>query len=193
VEASAPSSPTNESEDEVDPVRSEASEAETEAETETETESISAGVAGQLVDRDDPNATRATSDLEGEALQGRSAGVPERLRPLQTAGWWTLFGTAALATTGGVLAGLAERQEDEAIRATQMLDLSTGSSLEYAEISAEYEQMLDRGEKLSWAARGFFIAGAATAVASVTLFALDRKRRSEPRVSFGPGSASVRF
>ena len=129
-------------------------------------------------------------------MDARTAGVPDRLRPLQAAGWWTLFGTVVLGTTGGVLAGLAERQEEEAIRATQMLNLSTGASLEYSEISEQYEQMIDRGERLSWGARGFFIVGAATAITSITLFALDRKRHAqEDRVSviFGPGSASVRF
>lgn len=152
-----------------------------------------AGVAGNLVDRDDPNASRATSDLEGESLGDRPANVPDRMRPLQAAGWWTLFGTAVLGTAGGVFAGLAERQEDEAVRVTQLVDLSTGSKLQYSDVSEDYEAMLQRGENFSWAARGFFIAGAATAVTSVTLFILDRRQQKQRRLSFGPGSASVRF
>ena len=154
-----------------------------------------AGVAGQLVDKDDPNASRATADLEGEALGKAGADVPARLRPLQAGAWWSLFATAGLATAGGVFAGLSERQEDEAIRVTQLVDLSTGSSYEYADIAQDYERMLDRGEQLSWAARGFFIASAATAITSITLFALDRRRQKSGRrrVSFGAGSAFLRF
>ena len=49
----------------------------------------------------------ATDQLEGAALEAQEPlpeGVPERLPPLQLAGWWSTFAGVSLATAGGVSA-----------------------------------------------------------------------------------------
>src|SRR5690349_11351894 len=48
-------------------------------EVEREAAPTGGGVAGAVIDPNDPNATRAQSDLEGEKLDDNVAGVPERL------------------------------------------------------------------------------------------------------------------
>ena len=130
-----------------------------------------------VIDADDPEATRASSELEGTALPGPvPSSVPERLPKLQAAGWWTVFGAFVLGSTGGVFAGLAEVQEDRASRLATMLD-DNGNLLQYADYSETYEKHLSRGNTYQWAARGFVIAGAATLIAGITLFAVDHRRR----------------
>ncbi|KIG13852.1 hypothetical protein DB30_07507 [Enhygromyxa salina] len=135
------------------------------------------GVAGAIVDPNDPNATRAQSDLEGESLSDNVAGVPERLPRLQAAGWWTTFGAVALATTGGILAGVAETRQDKAERLAYGFDLSTGRTNLYGPLAGEYEQLLRQGQTYQWLARGFIIGGAATLVAGVAIFAIDASQR----------------
>jgi hypothetical protein len=135
------------------------------------------GVAGAIVDPDDPNATRAQSDLEGESLDTDVAGVPERLPKLQAAGWWTTFTAVALATTGGIFAGIAEVRQDEAERLAYSFDLLTGRSTAYGPVAAEYEQLLDEGNTYQWVARGFIIAGGVALVTGIALFAVDGARR----------------
>lgn len=159
------------------------------------------GVAGAIVDPDEPNATRAQSDLEGESLDTNVAGVPERLPKLQAAGWWTTFTAVALATTGGILAGVAETRQDKAERLAYSFDLSTGRTTLYEPVADDYERLLRQGETYQWLGRGFIIAGAATLVAGITVFAVDsaRRRRVERsgsarlRFESGPGGLSLRF
>ncbi|PRQ09384.1 hypothetical protein [Enhygromyxa salina] len=163
------------------------------------------GVAGAIVDPDDPNATRAQSDLEGETLDANVAGVPERLPKLQAAGWWATFGAVALATTGGIFAGVAETRQDRAERLAYGFDLDTGRTNLYGPVASEYEQLLRQGETYQWLGRGFIIAGAATLVAGVTIFAVDATRRRRaarsgsararlgPRLDPGLGGLALRF
>ena len=153
------------------------------------------GVAGSIVDPDDPNASRAQSDLEGESLDTEVEGVPERLPRLQAAGWWTTFGAVALATTGGILAGLAETRQDEAERLAYSFDLLAGRTAIYGEVADEYERLIEQGTTYQWLARGFIIAGGATLIAGITCFAIHgaRRRRAErsgaaARVVLRPGA-----
>ncbi|PRP97892.1 hypothetical protein ENSA5_31250 [Enhygromyxa salina] len=151
------------------------------------------GVAGAVVDPDDPNAARAQSDLEGESLDSDLAGVPERVPKLQAAGWWTTFSAVALATTGGILAGIAETRQDEAERMAYSFDLDTGRTTLYGPVAADYEGLLSQGQTYQWIARGFIIAGGATLIAGIALFSVDgvRRRRAarseSARVRLDPG------
>lgn len=151
------------------------------------------GVAGAIVDPDDPNAGRAQSDLEGESLDTDVAGVPERLPKLQVAGWWTTFTAVALATTGGVFAGIAEVREDEAERLAYGFDLTTGRSTTYGPVAAEYERLLDEGNTYQWVARGFVIAGGIALVTGIALFAADGAQRRKAALRRGSGTARVRI
>lgn len=153
------------------------------------------GAAGAVVASDAEGVDQAREDLEGAALGEPAAGVPERMPPLETAAWWTLFGSVALATTGGVFAGLAEQQEDRAIRLAAEVDPETGRSLLYDDHASEYEEILDRGEAYQWAARGLLIASGAALVASVVMFGVHgrRTRNKRLRATIGPGSIDVRF
>lgn len=161
------------------------------------------GVAGAVVDPDDPNATRAQSDLEGESLDDEVEGVPERLPPLQAAGWWTTFGAITLASVGGVLAGVAEAREDQARRLADSFDLETGKTLVYADVADEYERNLREGRTYQNLARGFLVVGGVALVAGISLFIVEgvRRRRAEPakpqdqkaRLRLEPGSTGLRL
>ncbi|MFO7563671.1 MAG: hypothetical protein R6X02_13570 [Enhygromyxa sp.] len=157
------------------------------------------GVAGAIVDPDDPNATRAQSDLEGESLAGEVDGVPERLPKLQAAGWWMTFTAVALATSGGIFAGIAEVREDEAERLAYGFDLSTGRTTTYGPVAGEYQRLLDEGHSYQWVARGLIIAGGVALITGVALFAVDgvqrRKaaRSSAARLQLAPGGLTLRF
>jgi hypothetical protein len=146
-------------------------------EVEREPAPTGGGVAGAIVDPNDPNATRAQSDLEGEKLDADVEGVPDRLPKLQAAGWWTTFTAVALATTGGIFAGVAETRQDEAERLAYTFDLSTGRATLYGSVADEYEQILREGQNYQWVARGFIIAGGATLIAGIAVFAVDGARR----------------
>lgn len=157
------------------------------------------GVAGALVDPDDPNATRAQSDLEGESLDTDAAGVPDRLPKLQAAGWWTTFTAVALATSGGIFAGIAEVREDEAKRLAYSFDLSTGRTTNYGPVATDYERLLSDGVTYQWVARGFIIAGGVALIAGITLFAMDGVKRRKAgrsdsaRVRLDPGAGGLRL
>ncbi|EDM77631.1 hypothetical protein PPSIR1_03063 [Plesiocystis pacifica SIR-1] len=151
------------------------------------------GVAGSIVDPDDPNASRAQSDLEGESLDDNVAGVPERLPKLQTAGWWTTFGAIALATTGGVLAGVAEAREDEAERLAFGFDIESGTSNLYADVADDYDQVLQEGRTYEAAARGLIIAGGVTLLVGVGLFIADGVQRKRGEAKPGAGEAKLQF
>lgn len=157
------------------------------------------GIAGAIVDPDDPNATRAQSDLEGERLDD-VAGVPDRMRPLQAAGWWTTFTAVALATSGGIFAGVAEVRQDQAERLAYGFDLSASRTTLYGPVAGEYERLLDQGYTYQWVARGLIIAGGASLAVSIGLFIADGvKQRKSTRASArlrldpGLGGFSLRF
>ena len=135
------------------------------------------GVAGGIVDPNDPNAGRAQSDLEGESLDTDIEGLPERLPKLQAAAWWTTFGGVALGTAGGVLAGIAEARQDQADRLAYGFDLNTGRATLYGDVADEYEELLDQGVLYQNLARGFIIAGGATVIAGIVMFAVEGTRR----------------
>lgn len=137
------------------------------------------GVAGAIVDPNDPNATRAQSDLEGESLDTDIEGLPERLPKLQAAAWWTTFGAVALATAGGVFAGVAEARQDQADRLAYGFDLDTGRAQLYGEVEDEYEQLLADGVLYQNLARGFIIAGGATLIVGIVLFSVEGARRNK--------------
>jgi hypothetical protein len=169
--------------------------------TEVETREVftGGGVAGAIVDPDDPNATRAQSDLEGESLASGVDGVPDRLPKLQTAGWWMTFTAVALATSGGIFAGVAEVREDEAKRLAYSFDLSTGRTNLYGPVASEYERLLAEGHTYQWVARGLIIAGGVALVTGIALFATDgvQRRRagrsSSARLQLAPGGLGLRF
>jgi len=156
------------------------------------------GIGGSVVSSTDPEAKRARADLEGTALlENASDDVPERLPPLQRAAWWTMFGTFALATTGGVFAGMAEVQEDRALRLSSIIDLETGGRYSYDDKKAEYDEILDKGARQAGIARGFLIGAGVTLVAGIALFAVDAKRSKKKttraRVRPTGGGLEVRF
>ena len=151
----------------------------------------SAGVGGRLVDAEDPEAKRAEADLEGTALttdKAALADLPSRLPPLQRGAWWSMFGAFALASAGGVFAGLAEVQEDKATRLAITLDGKTGSQLRYADVQKEYEDTLRIGKRDAAAARGLLAVGAGFLVAGVVLFVVHavRARKAGPKTGERP-------
>ncbi len=132
-------------------------------------------MGGRLISSDDPEANRAAADLEGSALntaanQEALASVPARLPPLQRAAWWTLFGAFALASTGGVFAGLAESESDRARRYAITIDNNTGSQLVYSDIKSEYEATLRAGRRNAVTAQTLLVVSGVTLVSSLTLF-----------------------
>ncbi len=158
----------------------------------------SAGMGGNVVASDDPDAQRAQAELEGTSLSDAPAGVPERMEPLQAAAWWTLFGTFALATTGGLFVGLSQVEQDNADRLTKLLD-DQGNAVPFSEVEDDYNSAISKGETYNKLAIGFLAAGGATLVASIALFAVHghRKRqarnRQQSRLQLLPGGLEVRF
>jgi hypothetical protein len=158
--------------------------------------SPTAGMGGRLMSADDPEARRAEAELEGTALAKKqpAAGVPRRLPPMQRAAWWCMFGTFALASTGGVFAGLAEVREDEAQRVAISLDLATGGQPLYEDARAEYERHLTAGRRDAAVAAGFLAASAGFFAAGVVLFAVHAARgRKDARLRAGAGGLQLRF
>jgi len=158
-----------------------------------------AGIGGRLISADDPESRRAESELEGTALTGDAAtDVPARLPTLQRAGWWCMFGAFAVASTGGVFAGLAEVQEDKAQRLALTLDADTGAKLVYSDIEGEYSDILRVGRRDAALARGFLAAGGGLLIAGVALFivhATRGRKASGARARLRPtaGGLEVRF
>ena len=158
-----------------------------------------AGIGGRLISADDPEARRAESELEGTALsRDVAADVPARLPPLQRRGWWFMFGAFAVASTGGVFAGLAEVQEDKAERLTLTLDADTGTKLVYSDIEGEYDDILRVGRRDAALAKGFLAAGGGFLIASVVFFIVhatrDRKASAvRARLRPAAGGLEVRF
>ncbi|HEY8376551.1 MAG TPA: hypothetical protein VIK91_08685 [Nannocystis sp.] len=155
--------------------------------------SQSAGL-GTAVATTDPESRRARAELEGTALAGKDIeGVPERLPPLQRGGWWCVFGGFALASVGGVFAGLAEAEEDRATRLVSQIDPMTGGAPPYREVQSDYEAILARGRRDAVLAQSFIAAGAVVLVAGLSLFLADRVKRRPARVRAGLGGLQVRF
>ena len=133
--------------------------------------------------------------LTGDA----AANVPARLPPLQRRGWWFMFGAFALASTGGVFAGLTEVQEDKAERLTLTLDADTGARLVYADIEGEYNDILKVGRRDAALAKGFLAAGGGFLIAGITFFIVHatrgRKAASKAKAQLRPtgGGLEVRF
>jgi len=103
-------------------------------------------------------------------------GTPERMRPMQKAGWWTLFGGFVVATVGGVFSGLAERQEDKAERLAVRFELETSAQPLYEDVRGDYEKILDRGQAYANSAIALGVVGGALAIAGITLLAVDEVR-----------------
>jgi len=166
--------------------------------------STTAGMGGRTISADDPEAKRARAELEGSSLSADKAAladVPSRLPPLQRGAWWSMFGAFALASAGGVFAGLAEVQEDKAERLAITLDSSTGMQLPYADIQGEYEDILRTGRRDAAVAKGLISGGAGFLVAGVVLFIVhavrtreaDANKTDAPRVRAARGGLEVRF
>ncbi|MCY1063103.1 hypothetical protein [Nannocystis sp. SCPEA4] len=155
--------------------------------------SQSAGL-GSTVATTDPEGKRAKAELEGTALRDKPVeGVPERLPPLQRGGWWAVFAGFALASTGGVFAGLAETEEDKAVRLISQIDPETGGSLQFADVKGEYNDILARGRRDAILAQSFLAAGGVALAVGIGLFIADRVKRRPTRVTAGAGGLQVRF
>ena len=114
-------------------------------------------------------------------------GTPDRMRPMQKAGWWTLFGGFVFATVGGVFSGLAERQEDKAERIAVRFDENSAQP-SYEDVQDEYEEILGRGRAFASTAIALGVVGGALAVAGITLLAVDEARlRKGKRERAGKG------
>ncbi|MFO0634166.1 MAG: hypothetical protein U0168_15070 [Nannocystaceae bacterium] len=87
---------------------------------------------------------------------------------MEATGWWVLFGGVAVGTLAGVLAGLAERQEDRALRLSVRYDLDTGEQPRYADVQREYEDTLQKGRAQAGGALALAIIGASAIVAGIT-------------------------
>lgn len=153
---------------------------------------------------DDAADEDTTDDDAAEPADAASTTPP--LRPLQTAAWWTMFGAFAVGTTAGVLAGLAERQEDRATRLSSLFDSSTGAQPLYADRQDEYEGYLRRGRAYASAAIGVGVVSGVATLTAITLFAIDARRqrrerdqapgqraRSRPQIRPQLGGMEVRF
>lgn len=119
---------------------------------------------------------------------------------MQTAGWWTLFGGFAIGTVAGVLGGLAERQEDRAIRLAVRYDLETSAQPRYEDIRSDYESAVRRGRAQANAAIALAVIGIGAAVAGITVLAVaqarDRKSKraaSARRTRWLGSGVEVRF
>lgn len=139
-------------------------------------------------------------DAGEEALDAdasTSLDVPERLPRLQRIGWGHVLATFALGTTAGVLAGLAEREEDRAFRLASEYQPSSGGAPLYADRKSRYERILDRGQAFETSAIVVGALAGATAIAAITLFAVDARRPAPTatarRTRFGLGSVEVTF
>ncbi len=126
-------------------------------------------------------------------------GKPDRMRPMQKAGWWTLFGGFVFATVGGVMSGLAEREEDKADRLAAQFDENSAQPV-YEDVQDEYEQALGRGKGYATSAIALGVVGGALAVAGITLLAVDEARlrkqgkgKRRARLDVRRGKLQVKF
>ncbi|MGH1347140.1 MAG: hypothetical protein ACRBN8_36600 [Nannocystales bacterium] len=145
---------------------------------------------------DDVELEGPEQDSEVDDAVAPSSSLPDRLPRLQRIGWYHVLGAFTLGTTAGVLAGLAEREEDKATRIASGYDGETGASLLYADRQETYERRLDRGQAFETSAIVIGAAAGVTAIVAITLFAVDAKRRPSTtarRTRIGPGSLEVSF
>lgn len=214
--ATAPTEPAPASEPEAASGDASAAETETEGDDGGEAPAAEAGSVSEADAESSPDAAEAVdaaNDAEAEPVDAANddaepdgATAPDTaapgalgptaapLRPMQTAAWWTMFGAFAVGTTAGVLAGLAERQEDRATRLSTLFDAETGAQPLYADRKDEYERYLRRGEGYATAALGVGIVAGAATIAAITLFAIDarRQRGDAARRPKEPRRASLR-
>jgi hypothetical protein len=164
--------------------------------------------AGPTAPSDTTKAPPTTADGKsvGEASSRPAAkdatvleGAPDRMRPMQKAGWWTLFGGFVFATVGGVFSGLAERQEDKADRIAVRFDENSAQP-NYEDVQDEYETILGRGRAFANTAIALGVVGGALAIAGITLLAVDearvrkREKREDKRARIDlRGGLRVRF
>lgn len=134
----------------------------------------------------------APPEAEGE--------IPERLAPLQVAGWWTLFGGVSIGTLAAVMAGLAERQEDRALRLSVFFDIETRAQSRYEDVQGEYEAALRKGRAEANAAIALAVIGLGAAVGGIAMLAVAarnqrRAAKAKPnaRVQWRMGGMQVRF
>jgi hypothetical protein len=126
--------------------------------------------------------------------------IPERLAPLQVAGWWTLFGGVSIGTLAAVMAGLAERQEDRALRLSVFFDIETRAQSRYEDVQGEYEAALRKGRAQANAGIALAVVGLGAAVAGVAMLAVaarNQRRAAKPksnaRLQWRMGGMQVRF
>lgn len=194
-EADEASAPPETGAEAANDVGTDEAEATGEAEVTDEAEATEANDADEAEVTADDEADDTSDDADGAATSG------EPLRPLQTAAWWTMFGAFSVGTTAGVLAGLAERQEDRATRLSTLFDAQTGAQPLYADRQDEYEDYLRRGRAYARAAIGVGVLAGVTTIAAITLFAVDARRqraerprpRSRAALRLSPGGMEVRF
>lgn len=126
--------------------------------------------------------------------------LPQRLTPMQTAGWWTLFGGVAVGTLAGVMAGLAERREDRALRLSVRFELDTGAQTRFEDVQGEYDSALRRGRAQANAGIALAVIGLAAAVAGIAVLGVagvrQRKaanRKDSARLQWRGSGMQVRF
>jgi len=126
--------------------------------------------------------------------------IPERLAPLQVAGWWTLFGGVSIGTLAAVMAGLAERQEDRALRLSVFFDIGTRAQSRYEDVQGEYESALRKGRAEANAGIALAVIGLGGAVAGIAMLAVaarNQRRAAKPkptsRLQGRMGGIQVRF
>jgi hypothetical protein len=129
------------------------------------------------------------------ALDEPNRAVPERMRSMQAAAWWTLFGAFAVGTTAGVFGGLAMRQQDRALRVATVIEPGTGRQPLYADKRAEYDTILRRGRAFQASAIALASLAGAAAVTAAVLFIVDerRRRRDTTALRWLPTGIEVRF
>jgi hypothetical protein len=157
------------------------------------------------VELDQPELDETRVDASGGTpVGGRSASaaldepnraVPERMRSMQAAAWWTLFGAFAVGTTAGVFSGLAVRQQDRALRVATVFEPGTGRQPLYADKKAEYDTILRRGRAFQGSAIALATLAGAAAVTAAVLFIVDerRRRRDTTALRWLPTGIEVRF
>lgn len=119
----------------------------------------------------------------------------QRMPAMERAGWWTLFGAFALGTTAGVLGGLAEREEDRALRLALTIDVDRGTQPLYEDRRAQYERALERGHAFDRAAIGLAVSAGITAAIGVGIFIASRRRAGhvDARARLWGNGVEVRF
>jgi hypothetical protein len=125
------------------------------------------------------------------AAPDADAQIPERLAPLQVAGWWTLFGGVSIGTLAAVMAGLAERQEDRALRLSVFFDIDTRAQSRYEDVQGEYEAALRKGRAQANAGIALAVIGLGAAVAGVAMLGV--AARNQRRANKSKASARLQW